>query len=144
MHAIAETVVQMRSRPGQFGLVGANGGTATKYSAGVYSTAPAEWSPDRSAELKTQIAAWPTVPWVKTADGPATIETYTVRYDWPTMTGIIIGRLDSDGSRFLATTTDGDLVALLTDADPLGARISVRSSESENRAALSPGRLPAG
>ena len=50
-----------------------------------------------------------------------TIETYSVRYDWPTTTGIIIGRLDADGSRFMALTEDDDLVALMTDGDPLGA-----------------------
>jgi acetyl-CoA C-acetyltransferase len=32
------------------------------------------------------------------------IETYSVRYDWPTRTGIIMGRLDDDNSRFLATS----------------------------------------
>jgi acetyl-CoA C-acetyltransferase len=144
MHGIAETVVQMRSRPGQYGLVGANGGIATKYSVGVYSTIPGEWSADRSAELKKQIAGWPTVAWVETADGPATIETYTVRYDWPTTTGIIVGRRQSDDRRFLAITTDDELLTLLTDSDPLGARIWVRSLEHGNRAALSPERLPAG
>jgi acetyl-CoA C-acetyltransferase len=45
MHGIAETVSEMRERPGQFGLVGANGGIMSKYSAGVYSTEPAEWCP---------------------------------------------------------------------------------------------------
>ena len=68
------------------------------------------------------------------ADGPATIETYTIRYDWPTTTGVIAGRLDSDGSRFLATTEDDDLVALMSEGDPLGARITVRPTENGNRA----------
>ena len=37
-----------RSKPGQFGLVGANGGIMSKYSVGVYSTTPGrEWKPDR-------------------------------------------------------------------------------------------------
>ncbi|MCW2687367.1 MAG: acetyl-CoA acetyltransferase, partial [Mycobacterium sp.] len=62
------------------------------------------WQPHRNALLQDEIASWPTVKTVHTADGPATIETYTVRYDWPTTTGIIIGRLDADNSRFLATT----------------------------------------
>jgi acetyl-CoA C-acetyltransferase len=46
MHAIAETVQRARSRPGSFGFVGANGGIMSKYSAGVYSTAPVPWKPD--------------------------------------------------------------------------------------------------
>jgi acetyl-CoA C-acetyltransferase len=59
-----------------------------------------------------------------------------VHYDWPVRTGVIAGRLDADGSRFLATTTDKDLLTLMSDGDPLGAAIVVRSTEHGNRAAL--------
>jgi acetyl-CoA C-acetyltransferase len=59
-----------------------------------------------------------------------------VRYDWPVPTGIIVGRLGSDDSRFLAMSEDEDLVALLSDDDPIGARIVVQSTEHGNRAAL--------
>ena len=51
-------------------------------------------------------------------------------------TGIVVGRLDSDNSRFMATTEDDDLVALMSDGDPLGAQISVWSTEHGNRASL--------
>jgi acetyl-CoA C-acetyltransferase len=136
MHGIAETVNEIRDRPGQFGLVGANGGIMSKYSVGVYSTEPANWAPDNSAALCDEVKRLPEVPVTIKGDGPATVETYSVRYDWPTRTGIIIGRLDSDNSRFLATTEDEDLVALLSDDDPLGAAIVVRSSEHGNRATL--------
>ncbi len=136
LHGIAETVIQMRDRPGQFGFVGANGGILSKYSVGIYSTEPVEWRTDRSAELKEQIAALPKIEVTKEPDGAATIETYSVRYDWPIRTGIIVGRLDSDGSRFMATTDDEDLVALMSDGDPLGANISVWSTENGNRASL--------
>jgi acetyl-CoA C-acetyltransferase len=136
LHGIAETVNQMRDRPGQFGLVGANGGIMSKYSVGIYSTTPVDWRPDRSAELQEQIGALPKVEVTKVPDGAGTIETYSVRYDWPIRTGIIVGSLDADGSRFMATTDDEDLVALLSDDDPLGAAIVVRSSEHGNRATL--------
>jgi acetyl-CoA C-acetyltransferase len=138
MHGIAETVAAMRSAPGQFGVVGANGGILSKYSVGVYSTTPAEWAPDSSRDLQNQIAGWPTVSVTERADGPARIETYTVRHDGGRRTGVIVGRLEADDSRFMANTVDGDdeLVALLTDADPTGARISVRSLDYGNRAVL--------
>ena len=68
--------------------------------------------------------------------GPATIETYSVRYDWPVRTGVIIGRLNADGSRFMALTEDDDLVGLMSDGDPLGAHIVVTSTEQCNRARL--------
>ena len=59
-----------------------------------------------------------------------------MRYDWPARTGIIMGRLAADGSRFLAVTEDADLVALMSDGDPLGARITVRATEKVTRASL--------
>lgn len=135
MHAVAETVAQMRRAPGQFGLVGANGGILSKYSVGVYSTTPVEFKPDRSARAQERVADWPTVAVTENADGAGTVETYTVRRDDGRPTGIIIGRLD-DGSRFLSTTEDDELIALLTDGDPLGCGVRVRSFDYGNRCAL--------
>jgi acetyl-CoA C-acetyltransferase len=136
LHGIAETVAEMRDKPGSFGLVGANGGVMSKYSVGIYSTEPADWVPDRSKALQQDIAALPKIPVTRDAKGPATIETYSVRYDWPVTTGIIIGRLDADNSRFLAITEDNELVALMADGDPLGAAITVWSIADGNRASL--------
>lgn len=126
----------MRDLPGQFGLVAANGGIMSKYSVGVYSTTPVNWKPDNSAALRAEVAARPKMAVTIKADGRATIETYTVRYDWPVRTGLIIGRLDDDGSRFLALSEDPDLVGLLSDGEPLGASIVVRSTDKDNRATL--------
>jgi acetyl-CoA C-acetyltransferase len=134
LHGVAETVAEMRDKPGSFGLVGANGGVMSKYSVGVYSTTPADWVADRSKELQQNIAALPMVPVTRNANGTGTIETYSVRYDWPVVTGIIIGRLDADDSRFMAITEDQDLVALMTGGDPLGAKIAVHADDVVNRA----------
>ncbi|CAM4208629.1 acetyl-CoA acetyltransferase [Mycobacterium basiliense] len=136
MHAVAETVARMRSEPGRFGLVGANGGIMSKYSVGVYSTSPAEWQPDRSAELQTQVDGRSVQSVTEQADGPATVETYTVRRDGGRLTGIIIGRLVADDSRFLATTEDDELLTLLTEDDPLGHAVRVRSFDYGNRCFL--------
>jgi acetyl-CoA C-acetyltransferase len=133
MHGIAETVAQMRRAPGQFGLVGANGGILSKYSVGVYSTTPAEWKLDRSAQLQAQVDSWPTQSVTENADGPGTVETYTVRRDGGRQTGIIVGRLAADDSRFLATTEDDELIALLIDGDPLRRSVRVRSFAYGNR-----------
>jgi acetyl-CoA C-acetyltransferase len=126
MHAIAETVQRMRALPGAFGFVGANGGTLSKYSVGIYSTAPVGWQPDRSAEIQAEIDAWPAPEHVVHADGWATIETCT---------GIVVGRLDDGGRRFLAMSAGGDdtTVDLLTEGEPVGRRIHVRSSGFGNR-----------
>jgi acetyl-CoA C-acetyltransferase len=135
MHAVAEVIARMRSAPGQFGLVGANGGILSKYSVGVYSTTPTEWKPDRSAELRAQVDSWPTERVTENADGEAIIETYTVRRDEGRPTGIIIGRL-TDDSRFLSTTEDPELIALLIDGEPLGRKVQVRSFDYGNRCSL--------
>lgn len=136
LHGIAEAVAEMRENPGKFALIGANGGIASKFSVGVYSTEPADWVSDRSTQLCAQVSELPTVEVTEHADGPAVIETYTVRYDWTPNTGIIIGRLDADNSRFLATTTDVELMALLCDGEPLGAKIAVTATDEGNKAAL--------
>ena len=136
LHGIAETVSAMRTKPGAFGLVAANGGIMSKYSVGIYSTEAAEWHADNSAQLCASVAARPTVPLAERPDGTGTVETYTVRYDWPARSGIIVGRLDSDDSRFMALTEDPDLIELLSNGEPLGARIRVRPHEKVNRAVL--------
>jgi acetyl-CoA C-acetyltransferase len=134
LHGIAETVAEMRDKPGAFGLVGANGGVMSKYSVGVYSTEPADWLADRSKVLQEGIAALPKVAVTRNVDGRGTIETYSVRYDWPVTTGVIIGRLDADDSRFMALAEDDDLVALMSDGDPIGVAISVTSDGKKNMA----------
>ncbi|KAB8194136.1 acetyl-CoA acetyltransferase [Nonomuraea phyllanthi] len=135
-HAIAEIVRRLRERPGTYGLVGANGGMLSKYSAGVYSTLPAPWRPDRSADLQAEIDSWPAVEQAVRADGWGTVETYTVKHGTGgRRTGIVIGRLEADGRRFVAMTADGDdrTLGLLTTGEPVGQRVHVRSLDAGNR-----------
>ena len=145
MHAIAETVQRARRSPGSPGFVGANGGIMTKYSAGIYSTTPAPWTPDRSAALQAEVDGWAVPAQARQADGWGVIETYTVRHHRSgTRTGIVVGRLDADGRRFLARGTERDtgLTDLLSSAaEPAGERVYVRSFSYGNRAATSPRAL---
>jgi acetyl-CoA C-acetyltransferase len=135
MHAIAETVQRARRAPGSFGLVGANGGIMSKYSAGVYSTVPAAWTPDRSRDLQAEVDAWPAAVQARDADGPATIETYTVKHARDgARTGIVVGRLARGGERFVAKGDDPDLLDLLTAAEePVGQPVYVRSAAATNQ-----------
>ncbi|WP_235854309.1 acetyl-CoA acetyltransferase [Nonomuraea aridisoli] len=144
LHAIAEIVRRMRAQPGAYGLVGANGGMLSKYSAGVYSTTPAPWLPGRSATLQAEIDSWPAVGQVAHPDGWATIETYTVKHGRDgRRTGIVVGRLKADGRRFLAMTADGDdaVLDLLTTGEPIGRRVYVRSFGFGNRVTLGDARM---
>ena len=143
MHALAETVHRLRAAPGSYGLVGANGGILSKYSAGVYSTTPTGWPASRSADLQAEIDNWPTVEQAYQADGWGTVETYTVTHRGEERTGIVIGRLDADGRRFIAIIEAGDqeTLELLTESDPLGAPVYVRSFGTGNRVSTSDQRM---
>ena len=139
-HAIVDTVTALRARPGTFGLVGANGGALHKYSAGVYSTTPAEWrsGDDAAAQKEVDAAHARDAPGtVSRADGDATVETYTVEYerDGRPRGGVVVGRLHDGGRRFLARVAPDDAATLaaLTDEDPLGRIVRVTSSEKGNR-----------
>jgi acetyl-CoA C-acetyltransferase len=119
MHAIAEAVARVRSRAGSFALVSANGGMLSKTSVGVYSTTPTAWRPDHSALLQREIddADAPAV--TERATGWATIESYTVVYGRKGTTGIVIGRLKSDDSRFVAQVVEcgNEMLGMLQHAD---------------------------
>ena len=143
MHAIAETVQRARSAPGSYGLVGANGGIMSKYSVGVYSTTPAAWTPDNSKDLQAEIDGWAAPEQARYADGPATIETYTVKHRRDgARTGIVVGRLDADGRRFVAQGDDPDLLDLLTGAhEPIGQPVYVRSFGPGNRVTTTRARM---
>jgi acetyl-CoA C-acetyltransferase len=143
MHAIAETVRAMRDRPGAYGMVGANGGTLSKYSVGIYSTAQCTWRADRSAPLQSELQSRPVAEVAQTPEGSARIDTYTVRHTKSGPIGIIVGRLDADDRRFLANPAEGDydLLDLLIDSEPIGAQIVVQHHETGNTAALGTARL---
>jgi acetyl-CoA C-acetyltransferase len=144
MHGIAETVHRLRAKPGTFGFVGANGGTLSKYSVGIYSTTPVQWRPDRSAELQAEVDAWPAVEQAVQADGWATIETYTIKHNREgRRTGIVIGRLEADGRRFVARSQDGDeaILAQLNTGEPIGTRVYVRSFGFGNRVTTTEARM---
>jgi acetyl-CoA C-acetyltransferase len=143
MHAIAETVQRARRAPGSYGLVGANGGIMSKYSAGVYSTTPAAWTPDASRDLQAEIDGWAAPEQARFADGPAVIETYTVKHGRDgARTGIVVGRLDRAPERFVARGDDPGFLGLLTRAkEPIGQPVYVRSFGFGNRVTATRARM---
>ncbi|GGL16037.1 acetyl-CoA acetyltransferase [Nocardia jinanensis] len=144
MHAIAETVQRMRAQPGAFGFVGANGGTMSKYSVGIYSTTPVPWRACHSARLQAEIDSWPAPERAVHADGWGVIETYTVKHDRNgSRTGVVIGRLEADNRRFVAMTETGDdeILDRLSTGEPIGSRVYVRSFGFGNRVTTTEGRM---
>ena len=114
MHSIVSMMRGLREKPGQFGLVTANGWYLTKHAMGIYSTTPPakpfEREDPKSYQKRIDALPRPEIAWEPS--GAATIETYTVVHgrDGPRM-GIVFGR-DSGGRRFVANTP-GDEKTLL-------------------------------
>jgi acetyl-CoA C-acetyltransferase len=146
MHAIAEAVQRCRADREQLGLVAANGGMLAKLSVGVYSAEPAPWRDDRSAELQAEVASWAMPAFTEHPEGWARVETYTVRYGrGGRRTGIVVGRLEDTGERFLANALEDDeeILGLLTAPEPIGQRVYVRSLKHGNRVTTTQERMDA-
>ena len=134
MHAIAAMTRALRAQPGTFGFVGANGGFLSKYSTGVYSTAPSHWRGLDSRDLQAEIDAWPAPPLAPEAASGGTVETYTVDYSREAPAGVLICRTQA-GERFVAMTDPDDpaIVQRMIVEEPLGARIESRRDERGRR-----------
>ncbi|WP_448455452.1 acetyl-CoA acetyltransferase [Mycolicibacterium elephantis] len=140
MHAIAEAVERVRARPGSRALVSANGGVLSKTAVGIYGTTPSPLRQDASATLQREIDAQPSPGHAPHPNGWATIETFTVEHTRKGKNGIVVGRLDGTGERFLALVAAGDdeLLDLLQNADdPIGQPIYVTALGHGNRATVS-------
>ena len=126
MHAIAGMVRALRAQPGALGFVGANGGFLTKYSAGVYSTTPKPWTPIDNRALQAEIEAWP-APEIAPGEGRGVVESYTINHGGEHPKGVVIGRLDDGGARFVAATSADDpaIAEKMIATDPLGATLEV-------------------
>lgn len=135
-HSISEMMRQVRSHPGSFGMVTANGNYVTKHSFGVYSTTPFQgrWRRESPGVLQGELDGAPRAPLVENPSGRATIETYTVMHG---KTGpefsVVIGRLDETGQRFLAnTSTEPAVLGDLQERESLGRPGIVRSQDGCN------------
>ena len=132
MHAIASMVRVLRDWPGAFGMVAANGGFLSKYSVGIYSTTPAEWTGFDSAALQAEVDAWPAPALAPAASGEGVIDTYTIDYAGPAPRGVAIGRMNDGGARFVAMTDPDDpaIVQAMIAADPLGAAVTLAPNDA--------------
>jgi acetyl-CoA C-acetyltransferase len=136
MHAIAEAVARVRSRPDSLALVSANGGVLSKTSVGIYGCAATPFHRDDSEELQAQIDAADKPGCEAHPRGWATIETYTVQHTRSGKIGTVIGRLESNDARFVAQVPaeDPSLLSLLQNAaEPIGQRIWVTPLGIGNR-----------
>jgi acetyl-CoA C-acetyltransferase len=128
MHAIATVVDDLRERPGEYGLVWANGGFVTKHSFGVYSTTPT--NEFRHAAPQDEIDALPRRALATPADaeGDATVEAYTVMFDREGAPERSIATcLLDDGRRAWGISTDADVTAAMCVGEWVGRAVELDS-----------------
>lgn len=135
-HAIAQMVQSVRSRPGSYGLVMANGGLVTKQAAGIFSTAKpgGQFVREDPSVIQNEIDRAPKVACNDQPHGAATIETYAVLHgkNGPEKS-VLFGRLDSTGERFVANTpTDSDTLSRLEVLDAIGTAGDVSRVDGRN------------
>jgi acetyl-CoA C-acetyltransferase len=133
MHGLASMAEILREKPGEFGLVLANGGFLTKEAAGVYSTTPKDdWAPISSKDLQETIDNSHS-PKLLNESGEAEIETYTVGYikGRPTY-GYAVCKKGED--RIIAKLPRGHVASMraLAAKDHTGAVINIEGTERGN------------
>ncbi|MGZ4806040.1 MAG: acetyl-CoA acetyltransferase [Ilumatobacteraceae bacterium] len=127
MHAIATMVTDLRSRPGELGLVWANGGYATKHSFGIYSTEPPA-NGFRHDHPQAEIDALPRreLAGAVEAAGPATIEAYTVMHSREGAPETAIAAcLLADGRRAWGMSTEEGLATAMCTDEWVGRAVDV-------------------
>ncbi len=122
-HAIAEAVARCRAAPGQRALVGANGGIMSKYAAGIYSTAPADWSQSRWHSLP-KIAAEVNV--LDSYSGSGNLETFTIQPGKEGEVATIVARTGT--GRVCANSSEPAALEALR-GDPFGREVTIAAAQ---------------
>ncbi len=121
----------LRADPGSAGLVTGVGMHLTKHGAGLYSTEPRPVTPPDPAALQASLdAAHPPVPITDTAEGPATVVTYSVVHgrDGSAESGLVVCALP-DGSRTYARVEDADVLVEMEATEWVGTEVELRTGE---------------
>ncbi|MDE2437496.1 MAG: acetyl-CoA acetyltransferase, partial [Sphingomonadales bacterium] len=124
-HAIAEAVVRCRAAPGSRALVGANGGNMSKYAAGVYSTAPADWSQSRWRSLDK---IKPALGILDDYDGEAVAESFTIQPGKQGEVATLVAR--AGDSRVLGNSSDPGVIAALRTGMVAGRATRIEGDEN--------------
>ena len=133
LHAIAETHRLLCDKPGSYGLVAANGGYLSKQSVGIYSTSqPASWEPLKGNPAQAAVDAKPTAGVAYPFDGEAIITTYTLSYRKAEIEKGMAVCHDPISSRNVlakADANDTETLEALRAGEPIGRRVTIRSTE---------------
>ncbi len=121
-HALATLVDRLRADSAGAALCTGVGWFLTKHAAAVLSSHPPKDFTDTDVQSEVDRQARRAVAVGKT--GAATVETYTVSYDYDgAPLAAYVAALRDDGSRAFAITKDADLAAEILANDPIGSRV---------------------
>jgi acetyl-CoA C-acetyltransferase len=126
MHAIASVVVDLREQPGEYGLVWANGGYATKHAFGVYSTTPPASFQHDDPQHEIDVLPRRELANADDAAGRATIEAYTVMFSRDARPEQPIAAcLLADGRRAWGMSNDTELASAMCDGEWVGREVEL-------------------
>ena len=130
MHAIAEMIRRLRTKPGAVGLVGANGGFLSKYSVGIYASQARPFAPFDSTPLQAEVDGWTAPALDQSYTGDAAVETYTIDYSGPTPRGVVDCPLARRMYRVVAMAPPDQPAATeeMIASDPLGRRVRLAAN----------------
>ena len=134
-HSIATMMDVLRSAPGTFGLLNANGWFITKHSMGIYSTTPpaVDWQRENPADYQQAILDEAHAPFTESPNGKATIETYTVLHGRQGVERALVIGLLEDGTRFIAETPDDEqTLQQMMEREMLGVSGVVSAGDEKN------------
>jgi acetyl-CoA C-acetyltransferase len=147
MHSIATALGRLRERPEAKALLTGLGWFATKHSAAVYGAQrpPSEtWVRTDPDVDQAVLEAMDSPPSVDRAEGPASVESYTVVFDreGEPEQGVIVGRLgngEKPGARFFANTPpDAELMRAMTREEFIGTAGRVEPDAAGERNVFQP------
>jgi acetyl-CoA C-acetyltransferase len=125
MHSMAAMASRLREDPDGVGLCTGVGWFLTKHAAAILSPRPPA-APFADLDVQSEVDALPRRAVAVGETGPATVETYTVTYDYERRPlAAFVAALLPDGRRAFATSTDRALAAHLLDRDPIGTVITL-------------------
>ena len=126
MHSIARMAEILRARPGERGLVTANGGFLTKHAFGVYSTEPPA-KPFQHEDCQAQIDALPTRSVDTTFTGDATIESCVVMFGADGPANAWTTLLTPAGDRTIGVTREASIMQAMTEEEFVGRAARIDS-----------------
>jgi acetyl-CoA C-acetyltransferase len=124
MHALAAMVERLRADPDTTGLCTGVGWFLTKHAAATLSCRPPNGFADH--DIQSTVDAQPRREVAVGETGQATVETYTVSYDYDgkPRAGYVAALL-ADGRRAFAVSRERDLAAGLLERDPVGSTVEL-------------------